>query len=329
MQTTRPMKVTVLGLSIDLGLLAEYRFHPRLDLRHGLLLLRIANAIFWTLVSALYYRLRYPTAKHLVSRRISDCARRRFAFLTSKQNFYEHAEGYVARLSGKYGVEVELTNQSAISNTLSRALKHSDELPRDQDLFFIHLGGMDYLLDVPLLKAARSFRLILEEIGQRNPDAYVVVIGPPDFVRALTSPCNQRKVLDTWLSPRVAWLQRALGFSTGQKLWPGAAEERVAGARRSLGEYERMLRHELSQCLRDGSIRAGCFVEQLQADMFYQDLEQRKRLFSFDGIHLSEAGVARLIKHQWRQLEPALERAHLERLLSGALPSGTQGCTAS
>jgi len=318
----RTMKVAVLGLSIDLGLLADYRFHPKLDLRHCMLLLRIFNAVVLTLFAFLYLRLRYLTSPRVANRLVQESARRRFSFLTSQQNFYQHREGYVAKLTRKYGIEVELVNQSAISNTLSRAVRHLDELASDQDLFFVHLGGMDFLQDVPVLSAARSLRLVLEEIGQRNPSAYVVVIGIPDFVCALASPCNLRKILDTRFSPTVGWMQRILGFSSRRKLWHGTADRRIEVARESLHDYDRMIRRELQACLKNGTIHDGCFIEQLKLDMFHQDLEQRKRLFSFDGIHLSADGVARLVKHQWKQLEPALDRARLGSLLSKALRPG-------
>jgi hypothetical protein len=180
---------------------------------------------------------------------------------------------------------------------MQMASKRKDLVPTDQDILFLDLGAMDYINNVPCARFRAHCRDVLEAAGARNPDAHIILIGPPDFVTMISSPLNKRKAFPLPFSPTVGDLQRLEGFQKHLGLSEDSSTEKIAYCRRLLELFAKIMRHELKRAQVRGMIRSASFMDGLKVPIYRQ--EDRSRYFAWDGLHLTVESARLFVSFSW------------------------------
>jgi hypothetical protein len=312
-----PIKIAVLGISVDLGLFAHVPRFDRLSVSLAVFLMRITpRLILWLLGFGIIKMAIWKSSK---TRReaIRSMSHRLFSFLLSSDNIYEHDEGYGAMIGKKYGRSYRLDNHSKIGHSLRIAYKQRESIREGVDIYFVHLGSMDWLNLVELKDVRRYFRGILEEIGRKNPQSHVCILGLPDMVNMITHPETLNKIMPLPFFPSVSKLQEWEGFHKYLGLNRRNDKAQIQWAERYMQTYANLMQHELRRAIEKKVICSGSFVDNRKPEGF--NTPDRQNFLAIDGMHPTTMGALELVKHGWKTLERDLDLSNFELRLSPAL----------
>lgn len=300
----RPLRVSIIGISVDLGLLAKTQCHPKHSLSLWLFLMRLIPTILvWTLCMLALRSAFFLPAKDR-RQKLRMISHKLFAFMLSKENFHEHETGFLARLENYFQRPIEVTNLSRIGHSVRLACKQKHLIPSGQDIVFLDLGAMDFVNNTSCAEFRALLRELLASVGSRNPQAHVVFFSPPDMVTMLGTEMNRRKALPLPFAPTVGDLQRMEGF---HKLGVKASSKREKKARASklLRVYLSIMQHELRRAQRLAVIRSFTFINGLELPIYKP--EDRSLYFGLDGLHMTSNAVRLLVHLSWPALARDLE----------------------
>ncbi len=301
----RPLRIGILGISVDLGLLSQTRCHPKHSAALWLFLIRLIPSIMLWALGTFFLKAAvfWPAKERRQKQRLMS--HKLFSFLLSKDNFYEHDDGYLRRLEHLFQRPTEVTNLSRIGHSVRLACKQKHLIPSGQDIFFLDIGAMDYVNNTSCAEFRSLFREILEAVGQKNPEAHVVSFSPPDMSIMLGTPLNKKKALPLPFAPTVGDLQRLEGFHKHLRLTADSAPEKKAYAARLLRTYLKIMQHELRRARRLGVIRSFTFIDGLALPWYRP--EDRSLYFGLDGLHLTPDAVLVAVRESWPTLVHDLE----------------------
>lgn len=297
----RPLRVSIIGISVDLGLLAKTQCHPQHSLKLWLFLMRLVPTILIWIVCMLALRSAFFLTAKDRRQKLRMISHKLFGFMLSKENFHEHETGFLARLEDFFQRSTEVTNLSRIGHSVRLAHKEKHLIPSGQDIVFLDLGAMDFVNNTSCAEFRALLRDLLATVGSRNPQAHVVFFSPPDMVTMLGTDMNRRKALPLPFAPKVEDLQRLEGF---HKLGVKASStlEKKAKASKILRVYLSIMQHELRRAKRLAVIRSFTFINGLELPIYRP--EDRSLYFGLDGLHMTSQAISLLVELSW----PALAR---------------------
>ncbi len=293
----KPIKVTIVGISADLGLFGNTHCTPPHSLKLWWLLVRILLAgVLWLLANLIVHSAFFMPAKTR-RQKMRELSHRIFGFLCCKENLHEQENGFLARIEQQFQRPVVLTNLCIIGQSMRMACKTRDRIPGQQDIVILHLGVMDFINKSPCATFRAYTRALLAEVGRKNPAAHIIFLGPPDQVLTLTTPLNHQKALPLPFAPTVGDLHRLQGFHRFLKLTANSTASEIDYAARLLDIYVRIMQRELLRAHRQGLIHSYSFGDCRKVDIYAAP--DRPRFFGLDGIHISREGVAHAVAFLW------------------------------
>lgn len=304
-----PLRVTILGLSPDLGLFAKTDFYAHHGPKFWFFLLQIVPALVLWSIGTLMLNILFFHKKKLIRSLQRKMSHRLFSFLLSKDNMHEHKKfGYLKQLEDKYNRPVMVSNISQIGNSFKMALRNSDRIPEDQDIVFIHLGAMELYNKLPCNIFRSQVRELLTIIARKNPKVHIIFAGLPESVAALCDPFNHQKCAPLPFAPTITYVQRMEGF-LNWGVHPHCDDATVQWAYKLQSVYVEIITHELRRSQRLGLIHSFTYIDNRQAPLFAP--EERAILFSVDGVHPTGEGHRRLASYGWPLISQSLDDSGL------------------